>query len=141
MWTSLAEMRIKQSKWITLLTSKCFFTDVWIGKKYSVLLLLCLLWTDLLVGISSLYLTFPGTNLWPWTLCRSGERNCSSYIVQILIWFRNILRYINFFFFLGWQELWLYWQCFLFSALWKVTILNINHKVIVLWPRVKSRLY
>lgn len=100
--------RMKLNKWITLLTSKYFPIDVWVGEETSILLLLWLLRTEMLVGISSLYVTFPKTTLWPWTLCRFGERNCPSHTVQILISFRNMLRY-QIHFFLLWQELWLYW--------------------------------
>lgn len=55
-------MTMKQSKWIPLLTSKHFPIDVRVGEETSILLLLWLLQTDMLVGISLLYMTFPGTN-------------------------------------------------------------------------------
>lgn len=79
-----------------IIESKCSPTDVPVGEETFILLLLWLLWIDTLVGISSLCMTFPRTNLWPWTVCRFGERNFPSHVVPILISFRNMLRYTIF---------------------------------------------
>lgn len=89
-----------------IIESKRFPTDISVGEETFILLLLWLLWIVMLVGISSLCMTFPRTKLWHQTMCRFGERNFPSHAVLILISFRNMLT--HYFFFL-WQELWLNW--------------------------------
>lgn len=122
---SLNENGTKQMD--NIIESKCFPTDVPVGEETFILLLLWLLWIDMLVGISSLCMTFPRTKLWPQTMCRFGERNFPSHVIHILISFRNMLTHDVFFPLIG---IMIKLVVFIPCALWKVIVMNINHKVI-----------